>query len=73
MTDDEIDKFRAAERVRMAPMREAARKESFVQGWLRGKFGVVAAQSVAVLGAQLAALSEADEAYREHASKRGPA
>lgn len=25
MTDDEIDKFRAAERARMRPMREAAR------------------------------------------------
>ncbi len=70
MTDDEIDKFRAAERVRMAPMREAARKESFVQGWLRGKFGDIAAQSDETL---LAAIGEADAAYREHVAKRGPA
>lgn len=70
MTDDEISKFRADERARMAPMREAARKESFVQGWMRGKFGDPSQHADEVL---LAALGEADEAYREHAKKRGPA
>lgn len=70
MTNDEISAFRAAERERMAPMREAARKESFVQGWLRGKFGDPSKHADEVL---LAALSEADAAYVAHASKRGPA
>lgn len=70
MTNNEITAFRAAERERMAPMREAARKESFVQGWLRGKFGDLSKQSDETL---LGALSEADAAYRAHASKRGPA
>lgn len=70
MTNDEIDKFRAAERVRMAPMREAARRESFVQGWMRGKFGDPSKHADEVL---LAALSEADAAYVAHAAKRGPA
>lgn len=70
MTDEETDKFRAAERARLAPMREAARKESFVQGWMRGKFGDPSQHADEVL---LAALSEADAAYVAHASKRGPA
>lgn len=70
MTDDEIDKFRAAERRRMAPMREAAQKEAFVQGWLAGRFGELSAHPDYVL---LAALGEADEAYRVFAAKRGPA
>lgn len=66
----EIAKFRAAERRRMAPMREAARKEAFIQGWLVGKFGDPSTQPDYVL---LAALGEADEAYRAFAAKRGPA
>jgi hypothetical protein len=70
MNDDEIDKFRAAERVRMAPMREAARKEAFVQGWLRGTFGDLSLAADYVL---VAALGDADAAYVEFAGKRGPA
>ena len=70
MTDDEISKFRASERARMAPMREAARRESFVQGWMRGKFGDPSRHANKVL---LDAMDDADEAYREHAKKRGPA
>ena len=70
MTDDEISKFRASERERMAPMREAARRESFVQGWMRGKFGDPSQHADEVL---LAALSEADAAYCAHAAKRRPA
>lgn len=70
MRDDEIDKFRAAERERMAPMREAARRESFVQGWLRGRFGDLSKQTDDVL---LSALSEADAAYEAFRAKRGKA
>ncbi|HVY79844.1 MAG TPA: hypothetical protein VG994_02590 [Steroidobacteraceae bacterium] len=70
MSDDEIDKFRAAERKRMAPMREAARKEAFVQGWLRGKYGDLSKQTDDAL---LSALSEADAAYAEFIKHRGPA
>ena len=65
-----LDDFRAAERARLAPMREAARHEAFVQGWLCGNFGNVAAQPDRLL---LAALGEAEEAYRAFAEKRGPA
>jgi hypothetical protein len=60
MTDDEIDKFRASERQRMAPMREAARKEAFVQGYLRGKYGDLSKQTDEAL---LEMLPEADAAY----------
>lgn len=70
MTDDEISKFRADERARMAPMREAARRESFVQGWLRGKFGDPSQHADDVL---LDAIDDAQAAYREFAAKRGPA
>lgn len=68
--DDDFCKFRDAELKRMAPMREAARRESFVQGWMRGKFGDPSKHADEVL---LAALSEADAAYVAHAAKRGPA
>jgi hypothetical protein len=70
MTDDEIDKFRSSERARMAPMREAARRESFVQGFLHGKFGDPSQQADETL---LAALSDADAAYPKHIRQRGPA
>lgn len=70
MTDDQIDEFRASERKRMAPMREAARKEAFVQGWLRGKYGNLSTQTDDVL---LAALGDADAAYAEFVKRRGPA
>jgi hypothetical protein len=70
MTDDEISKFRASERERMAPMREAARKESFVQGFLRGRFGDLSQQADETL---LAALRDADAAYSEFCKRRSPA
>ena len=70
MTDDEIDKFRAAERARMRPMREAARKEAFVQGYLRGKYGDLSKQTDDAL---LAMLPEADLAYAKFIEHRGPA
>lgn len=67
MTDDEIDKFRAAERERMKPMREAMQKEAFVQGWMVGKFSDPSKVSDDVL---LAALPAADEAYVTFARNR---
>ena len=70
MNDDEISKFRASERERMAPMREASRKEAFVQGFLRGKFGDLSKQADETL---LAALSDADAAYVEFCKRRRPA
>ncbi len=70
MTDEEISEFRAAERERMAPMREAARKEAFVQGWFRGKFGNPAYQPDEVL---LASLKDAEVAYADAMKHRGPA
>lgn len=70
MTPADLSKFRAAERTRTAPMREAARHAAFVQGWLHAKFGDVSAQPDYVL---VAALPEVDEAYRAWAGKRGPA
>ncbi len=70
LTDGEMDEFRAAERVRMAPMREAARKEAFVQGWMRGSLGDPTEHSDEAL---LAAIRFADEAYVEFIKTRGPA
>lgn len=71
MTDAEVDAFRASERARTAPMREAARKESFVQGFIAGKFGPpprdVSDEDL------LATLPQADEAYAAHVKHRGPA
>jgi hypothetical protein len=46
MTDDEVEKFRASERERMAPMRDAMRKEAFVQGYLRGSLSTKAIELV---------------------------
>jgi hypothetical protein len=70
LTTARSDEFRASERKRMAPMREAARKESFVQGWMRGKYGDPSKQTDDVL---LAALGDADAAYVELIKHRGPA
>lgn len=70
MTDDEISTFRASERARMAPMREAARKEAFVQGFLRGKFPDLPEQADETL---LDALRMADDAYAAWIKRRGPA
>ena len=69
MTDDEVEKFRASERERMAPMREAMRKEAFVQGFLRGKFGDLAHTADETL---LMALGEADAAYDKYRRERAP-
>lgn len=66
----EMAELRASERERMAPMRESARKEAFVQGWLRGSLGDPSEHSDEAL---LAALPYADEAYAEFAKTRGPA
>ena len=67
---DKIDKFRAAERARMQPMREAARREAFVQGYIAGCFP----RDNATPNEILAELPKADVAYTQHIlSRRGPA
>lgn len=70
MNDEQITAFRAAERIRMSSMREAARKEAFVQGWLRGTFGDLSLVADHLL---LESLADAGAAYLAWASKRGPA
>jgi hypothetical protein len=68
VTDKEIDDFRTSERARMAPMREAARKESFVQGFIAGRFPE-SGTDAELLGV----LPDADAAYKRVMGRRGPA
>jgi hypothetical protein len=62
MTDDEVEKFRASERERMAPMREAMRKEAFVQGYLRGSLSTKAVDYLGWLDIHGSELSSANDA-----------
>jgi hypothetical protein len=71
VTEREIEEFRRAERERMAPMREAARKEAFVQGYIRGKFGDDTSKYTD--DQLLDQLPEADAAYRAFIKLRSPA
>ena len=68
--DDEVADFRSRERARTAPMREAARKEAFVQGWIAGKFGDPSQYTDQQI---LDQLPQADAAYKAFVKLRSPA
>lgn len=70
----DIDAFRTSERARMAPMREAARKEAFVQGYMRARADAVG-QPIADVDDRvlLGRMPEADTAYAVLRAQRGPA